>query len=331
MPGQNLRTIAMVIVMLAFAGAASSESLSLDWKISHVSPVSGAAFVEKSSVNIRCEWDAAILSTAQWNEPVEWEGTIVVDGTLLHVFKAKYAPDGKWFLKPGSRGDKDFPWEERPVYGTATNQFHGFAEAAWIASGVGTHTVGCRIAAPGAGNPMEPASKQGNNLKQSTITVNPIGQVTPGTFPHPPPKRTPDRSPQKAVQPVLPRPGLTIAGAQAKFDAACANLASLITVQVKIQDAYLALGAGKGTLTITENGGANLSKSEALPAFALNEVKVIQLSIGTSPASVAALPGQHQLRIDLNPQLINGQPSFTKPATAYPLPITLPAGYCSTR
>jgi hypothetical protein len=326
---RNPRTIFLALAMLAIAPPALAQTLSLDWKVSHLSPENGASVFEKTGVSIRCEWDAVIAATGSFNEVIEWDGMFIADGAVLHYFKVKYDPAGGWFFKPGTTGDKDFPWETRPVYGTATNQFHGSAESTWTAAGLGAHTVGCQIGMAGSGDPHESSSKKGNNLAQSTITVKAMGQVTPGNFPRPPQKRTPDRSPRKAAQPILPKPSLSIAGGQAKFDPNCASLANLVTVQVKIQDANLPLSAAKGTVTVAESGGANLNGVLSLPAFALNEVKVVQLAIGTASSSVGALPGQHQLRISLNPQTPGGQPSFTKGADYLLPPITLPSGYCS--
>jgi hypothetical protein len=330
MPTRHARITLALLAILTVAGTASAAGLALDWKVTHLSPANGATFYEKSAVTIRCEWSAVITSAGNWDQPVQWAGMFIVDGAAVHYFQVKYDPSGHWYMKPGETGNTDFPWEEKPVYGSATNEFHGAAEAAWPAAGIGSHTIGCKIALPGASNSLESATKTANNNSQTSIVVKAMNAVTPGDFPTKTPTGRVRNTPERAVQPVLPKPSLSIVGAQSKFDSSCASLANLVTVQVKLQNAGMPLAAGKGTVAVNENGGASLSSTPVtLPAFALNEAKVVQLAVGTVAQFAAALAGQHQLRIVLNPQVSGGQPSFSKPATDYVMPLALPSGYCA--
>lgn len=331
---RHLRITVTVLGILAAAASASAAALGLDWKITSVSPVNGATFSEKSDVKIRCEWNAAIASGGTVDQPIEWDGMFSADGAVIHYFRVKYDTNGHWYIKPGTTGQNTFPWEEKPVYGTATNEFHGSAEMTWTAQGVGNHTVGCSIghqSTPGSTSFESPA-KLANNKMTVSIVVNPMGQLTPGRFPHPPEKKTTwtGGAPQQGVQPTVPKSTLAIAGAQAKHDPGCASLANLITVQVTIQNSNIPLAPGKGSVVVKENGGANLSSTFQLPAVGANEAKVVQLTIGAPASLVSALPGKHQFAISLSPVMTGGQPSFNKPAD-YPLTITLPSGYCGRR
>src|SRR5262245_18592350 len=101
MPSRNPRTIMLAVTMLACAGAASGQNLALDWRFSHFSPATGAVFGEKSSVKVRCEWNAVIAATGHWDDAVDWEGMLLVDGTPIHLFEVKYQPKGGWFYRPG--------------------------------------------------------------------------------------------------------------------------------------------------------------------------------------------------------------------------------------
>jgi hypothetical protein len=104
-----------------------------------------------------------------------------------------------------------------------------------------------------------------------------------------------------------------------------------VTVQVKIQNSNMPLGAGTGTVVVKERGGANLSSAAVpLPLIAPNQAAMLTIPIGTTAPFVGALPGKHPLTITLNPIESGGHSSFNKPA-AYPLSITLPSGYCAGR
>jgi hypothetical protein len=199
---------------------------------------------------------------------------------------------------------------------------------------VGTHKVACKIAQ--SGSTLESTSKKADNFKEASFVVNPIGHVDGTRFPHPPdPVTTHPPGERMSVPrggPILPTKSLSIPGAQATIPPTCQGLTSVLTAAITVRSSTLPIGPGKGTISLKETGGANLSSAAvALPAFGSNETKVLQIAVGTSSQYVSALPGQHQLAITLTPALDSGQPAFTKPASPYQLPVTLPSGYCKGR
>jgi hypothetical protein len=324
-------------IVLALASAcilvpaidSSAEPFALDWKVSHFSPASDAAFYEQSTVTLHCEWNAEVASSGNFDTAIDWDGFFTVDGTIVQYFKGKYQPNGKAYIKPGTGSGND-------VYGTATNEFHGVAETGWIAKGIGSHSVACNIAQ--GGTTLESASRKANNVMTTSIVVKAAGTVNPGEFPHPPQTATGRRGSADipvaipSGGPALPTPKLSIVSAEAKIDPACQRVARVASVAVRIQNADGPVAAGQGTISVKEAGGAGLaSVGVTLPAFGANETRVVDVPVGTSAPFVSALPGAHKLAISLNPPRDVRQPAGTKSSSDFQLPVSFPAGYCKGR
>ena len=128
------------------------------------------------------------------------------------------------------------------------------------------------------------------------------------------------------------KPSLVVIGVQPKFDPGCPNPAQPLVAAVSIRHAGLPLSAGKGHMTVFEVWGTNLkSKSVALPSFGANDVRVVEVPVHVSSASVPGLPGAHKLGVDLVPLVASGQPAFAKPGEAFVFAVTFPPGYCQPK
>jgi len=133
----------------------------------------------------------------------------------------------------------------------------------------------------------------------------------------------------RQIKPIMPTPALMVTGTSYSIDPACSQPYKILTVTLKLRNSGGPLAAGKGTVFLKEYGGASLSSAGIyLPAFGPNETRTMVLTAGTTKSLMPKLPGNHIVKVILNPQLVGGKPVFLKPATPTGFTVTLPANYC---
>ncbi|HEX9627028.1 MAG TPA: hypothetical protein VGA00_08840 [Acidiferrobacterales bacterium] len=126
----------------------------------------------------------------------------------------------------------------------------------------------------------------------------------------------------------VPPPRLGVVGVRAKIEPNCQAPQPALTAMVTIKNTGGPLSAGKGSVSLKEIGGANLSSAGIhLPAIGAGQTRTVSVAALTlNPYSTLA--GTHQIQVFLTPQIAAGQTSFVKPATPYQFTVSFPAGHC---
>ncbi|HKQ29729.1 MAG TPA: hypothetical protein VJS66_00445 [Burkholderiales bacterium] len=129
--------------------------------------------------------------------------------------------------------------------------------------------------------------------------------------------------------PAPPIPQLAVLSLQTKIEPNCQSPQPALTASVNIKNSGGSMTVNRGTITLKEIAGDNLSSAVVpLPAIGAGQTQIVSISAMT-PQPYATLAGVHQIEVVLAPQDTAGQPSFIKPAMPYQFAVTFPAGHCA--